>query len=66
MEGLDGIEILNSFSKSKDIAIAKKIADENKLLYSCGSDFHGWPNQTIELGNIPKYDLGVNSVINFL
>jgi len=66
MEGLDGIEILNSFSKSKDIAIAKKIADENKLLYSCGSDFHGWPNQTIELGNIPKYDLGGNSVINFL
>ena len=66
MEGLDGIEILNSFSKSKDIAIAKKIADENKLLYSCGSDFHGWPSQTIQLGNIPKYNYGKNLVINFL
>jgi len=66
MEGLDAIEIVNSFSKHEDIAIAKKIADENKLLYSCGSDFHGWSSQTIEIGNIPKYDFGRNLVINFL
>jgi len=66
IEGLDAIEIVNSFSKHEDIAIAKKIADENKLLYSCGSDFHGWSSQTIEIGNIPKYDFGRNLVINFL
>jgi len=64
--GLNGLEIVNSFSSDEDIAIAKQIADTNKLLYSCGSDFHGWPNQTIELGKIPKYDYGKNFVLNYL
>jgi len=64
--GLNGLEIVNSFSSDEDIAIAKHIADTNKLLYSCGSDFHGWPNQTIELGRIPKYDYGKNFVLNYL
>jgi len=64
--GLDGIEIVNSFSSFDDIAKSKKIADENELLYSCGSDFHGWPNQSIELGNIPLYDYGKKFVLNYL
>jgi len=64
--GLNGLEIVNSYSSDEDIAIAKQIADTNKLLYSCGSDFHGWPNQTIELGKIPKYDYGKNFVLNYL
>ena len=64
--GLDGIEIVNSFSRFEDIKIAKMIADENKLLYSSGSDYHGWPNQTIELGGTPKYAFGKQSVMNYL
>jgi len=64
--GLDGIEIVNSFSKFEDIKIAKLIADENELLYSSGSDYHGWPNQTIQLGGVPEYDFGRKSVINYL
>ena len=64
--GLDGIEIVNSFSSSDDIAKSKKIADEFELLYSCGSDFHGWPNQIIELGKIPLYDYGKNFVLNYI
>jgi len=64
--GLDGIEIVNSFSSFEDIEIAKMIADENELLYSSGSDYDGWPNQTIELGGTPKYDFGKKSVINYL
>jgi len=63
---LDGIEIVNSFSSAEDIAISKMIADENELLYSGGSDFHGWAGQTIELGNIPKFDYGDKLVINYL
>ena len=64
--GLDGIEIVNSFSSLDDIAISKKIADDYELLYSCGSDFHGWPNQNIELGKIPLYDYGNRFVLNHL
>jgi len=64
--GLDGLEIVNSYSRSEDIKITKMIADENKLLYSSGSDYHGWSNQTIELGGTPEYDFGRKSVINFL
>jgi len=64
--GLDGIEVVNSFSSAEDIRISKMIADENELLYSGGSDFHGWAGQTIELGNIPKFDYGEKLVINYL
>jgi len=64
--GLDGIEVVNSFSSTEDIRVSKKIADENELLYSGGSDFHGWTGQTIELGNIPKFDYGDKLVINYL
>jgi len=64
--GLDGIEIVNSFSGLDDIVKSKKIADEYELLYSCGSDFHGWPNQSIELGKIPLYDYGKKFVLNYL
>ena len=64
--GLDGIEIVNSFSRFEDIKIAKMIADENELLYSSGSDYHGWPNQTIQLGGTPEYDFGRKSVMNYL
>jgi len=64
--GLDGIEIVNSFSSLDDIAKSKKIADEYELLYSCGSDFHGWPNQSVELGKIPLYDYGKKFVLNYL
>jgi len=64
--GLDGIEIVNSFSSTEDIRVSKMIADENDILYSGGSDFHGWSGQTIELGNIPKFDYGEKLVINYL
>jgi len=64
--GLDGIEIVNSFSSIEDICVSKMIADENEILYSGGSDFHGWAGQTIELGNIPKFDYGDKLVINHL
>jgi len=64
--GLDGIEIVNSFSSAEDVAVSKMIADENELLYSGGSDFHGWAGQTIELGNIPKFDYGDKLAINYL
>ena len=64
--GLDGIEVVNSFSSADDIRVSKMIADENEMLYSGGSDFHGWNDQTIELGDIPKFDYGEKLVINYL
>jgi len=64
--GLDGIEIVNSFSSLEDIRVSKMIADENEILYSGGSDFHGWTDQKIQVGNIPKFDYGEKLVINYL
>jgi len=64
--GLDGLEIVNSFSTSEETHLIKNIADENHLLYSFGSDFHGWPNQNIKIGGIPAFDYGDNSILDRL
>ena len=64
--GLDGLEIVNSFSTTEETYLIKNIADENHLLYSFGSDFHGWPNQNIKIGGIPKFDYGDNLILDRL
>jgi len=64
--GLDGLEIVNSFSSYEEICLMKNTADENRLLYSFGSDFHGWPNQNIMIGKIPTFDYGENSILDRL
>lgn len=48
--GLDGIEALYSTYTTGDEQLVKKIAHENGLLISGGSDFHGTNKPTIHLG----------------
>jgi 3',5'-nucleoside bisphosphate phosphatase len=48
----DGFEVVNANSSEEEIAIGNKWSEDHDLLASCGSDFHGWPNQRVQIGNL--------------
>lgn len=50
--GLDGVEIVGAYSTNQEIALVSQWADEYKLLHSCGSDYHGWQNQRVQIGRL--------------
>jgi len=55
----DGIEVVTATSTDEEITVSNKWAKEYKLLSSCGSDYHGWPNQRIQIGclrDLPSLD----------
>ena len=55
----DGVEVVTATSTDEEISLSNKWAEEYELLSSCGSDFHGWPNQRIQIGylrDLPNLD----------
>ena len=55
----DGIEVVTATSTDEEISLSNQWAKEYKLLSSCGSDYHGWPNQRIKIGylkDLPNHD----------
>ena len=55
----DGIEVVTATSTHEEITLSDQWAKEFKLLSSCGSDYHGWPNQRIKIGclrDLPNLD----------
>jgi len=48
----DGIEIVTGTSSDEEIQLGSQWAGKYDLLATCGSDFHGWPNQRIRIGNL--------------
>ena len=48
----DGIEIVTGNSSDDEIQLGNQWAEKFNLLVTCGSDFHGWPNQRIRIGNL--------------
>ena len=55
----DGIEVVTATSTDEEITLSNEWAKEYKLLSSCGSDYHGWPNQRIQIGclkDLPNLD----------
>ena len=55
----DGVEVVTATSNDKEITLSNRWAKEYKLLSSCGSDYHGWPNQRIQIGclrDLPNLD----------
>ena len=55
----DGIEVVNATSTDEEISLSNQWAKEYKLLSSCGSDYHGWSNQRIQIGclrDLPSLD----------
>ena len=55
----DGVEVVTATSTDEEISLSNQWAKEYKLLSSCGSDYHGWPNQRIQMGclkDLPNLD----------
>ncbi len=48
----DGFEVVNANSSKEEITLANQWSEDHDLLASCGSDFHGWPNQRVQIGNL--------------
>ena len=48
----DGFEVVNANSSREEIALGNQLSEDHDLLASCGSDFHGWPNQRVQIGNL--------------
>jgi predicted metal-dependent phosphoesterase TrpH len=57
--GGDGFEVINANSSVEEISLGNQWSKEYDLLASVGSDFHGWPNQRVQIGNLA--DLPNNS-----
>jgi 3',5'-nucleoside bisphosphate phosphatase len=50
----DGFEVVNANSSREEITLANQWTEDHDLLASCGSDFHGWPNQRVQIGNLTE------------
>ena len=48
----DGFEVVNANSSEEEISLGNKWSENLDLLASSGSDFHGWPNQRVQIGNL--------------
>ena len=55
-EGIDGIEVFSSYHSKETIDFFYNKAIENKLLITCGTDFHGKNKPNIELGKF-EYEI---------
>jgi len=55
----DGLEVVTATSTDEEITLSDQWSKKFKLLSSCGSDYHGWPNQRIQIGylrDLPNFD----------
>jgi len=50
--GGDGLEVITATSTAEEINWSNQWSEEFNLLSSCGSDYHGWPNQRIQIGKL--------------
>ncbi|AGF56086.1 hypothetical protein B0P06_005655 [Clostridium saccharoperbutylacetonicum] len=48
--GIKGIEVYSSYHSKEQVAFYKEFALKNKLLLTCGSDFHGKTKPSISIG----------------
>ena len=48
----DGLEVVTGTSTNEEIELSNQWSQDYNLLASCGSDFHGWPNQRVCIGNL--------------
>ena len=58
----DGLEVVTATSTDEEVSLSTQWSEHYKLLSSCGSDFHGWPNQRVRIGglrDLPNLDNAV-------
>jgi len=58
----DGMEVVTATSTPDEMHWSEQWAKEFNLLSSCGSDFHGWPNQRIKMGQLADLPKPSNEV----
>jgi predicted metal-dependent phosphoesterase TrpH len=64
--GCDGVEVVTANSTKDEITLTSEWASEFDLLVSSGSDFHGWPNQRIKVGNLKELPDPKKHILNKL
>ncbi|MDC0920029.1 PHP domain-containing protein [Candidatus Thioglobus sp.] len=64
--GLDAVEVVTFYSTNMEITLMSKWADELDLYYSCGSDYHGWPDQSIEISRLKPINKSNKHIISYL
>ena len=62
----DGFEVVNANSSSEEITLGNQWSEDHDLLASCGSDFHGWPNQRVQIGNLSEMPNTKRVIWNYL
>jgi len=62
----DGVEVVTATSTDEEITLSNQWAKEYKLLSSCGSDYHGWPNQRIQIGCLRDLPNSDNAIWRYL
>ena len=62
----DGFEVVNANSSSEEITLGNQWSEDHDLLASCGSDFHGWPNQRVQIGNLSNMPNAKRAVWSYL
>jgi len=60
--GGDAMEVITATSTDDEISWSEQWASEFKLLSSCGSDYHGWPNQRIQMGRLAELPESSNEI----
>lgn len=50
--GCDGVEVVTGNSTAQEIELTQTWAQQLGLLASIGSDYHGWNNQRVKIGNL--------------
>ena len=60
--GGDGMEVITATSTNDEVNLSAQWANEYNLLSSCGSDFHGWPNQRIQMGRLADLPNGADAI----
>ena len=48
----DGFEVVNANTPMQEISLGNQWSEKYGMLASIGSDFHGWPNQRVQIGNL--------------
>jgi len=62
----DGFEVVNANSSREEITLANQWSEDYDLLASCGSDFHGWPNQRVQIGYLNELPNPKRAVWSYL
>ena len=62
----DGIEVVTGTSSDEEIELGSQWVDKYNLLATSGSDFHGWPNQRVRIGNLKDLPSSEKAIWRYL